>query len=104
MTQHTQHEPIEIHTVAQFAEKYPAFSQGSLRWMIFQRDSNGLADSGALLWTGRTVRIDALAFFRWLRAQQRPTDLRAKLGANKPKERIRVPGSDDAPIDNREAA
>ena len=61
-------------TVSQFSEKHPAFTQGSLRHLIFQakpRESqrgkvsaNGL--DKALLRMGRRVFIDEQQFFEWL--------------------------------------
>lgn len=40
-----------------------------LRWMIFNRERNGLAASGALRRVGRRVLIEEAAFFRWVRGQ-----------------------------------
>lgn len=31
----------EYVTVAQLAQRYPAFSEGSIRWLIFNADTNG---------------------------------------------------------------
>lgn len=64
-------------TVKQFSAKHPAFSEGSLRWLIFlskSRESsrgsiagNGLAV--ALVRVGRRVLICEESFFDWIREQ-----------------------------------
>ena len=53
----------QLFTVKQFAKTHPAFSQGSLRWLIFNEMTNGLADSGAVLRVGSKVLIDEDRFF-----------------------------------------
>lgn len=52
--------------VRQLAEKQPALSEGSIRWLIFKSKENGLYDSGAVLRNGRTILIDEGKFFSWL--------------------------------------
>lgn len=71
-------QPRVLLTVRQFAEKHPAFSQGSLRNLIFLSESrasskgkipgNGL--DVALVRVGRKVLIDEAKFFSWIDAQQ----------------------------------
>ena len=66
-----------LSTVRQFSEKYPAFSQGSLRNLIYlstERYSskgkipgNGLAI--ALVRIGRKLLIDESKFFKWIELQ-----------------------------------
>jgi hypothetical protein len=66
-------------TVRQFAARHPAFTESSLRWLIFQSHSrasskgvipgNGL--HAALLRIGRRVLIDETRFFEWVAAQQK---------------------------------
>jgi hypothetical protein len=56
-------------TVAQFAEKQPAFTGASLRALIFNENSNGLAKSGAVIRIGRKVLINEELFFGWVQAQ-----------------------------------
>jgi hypothetical protein len=51
-------------TVRQFCAGHPAFTEGSVRWLLFNRDTNGLAV--ALVKKGRRIWIDADAFFEWL--------------------------------------
>lgn len=46
------------------ASMYP--TEASIRWLIFNEKTNGLADSGAILRQGRTVLIDEDRFFAWL--------------------------------------
>ncbi len=58
-------------TVSQFSIKHPAFPEGGLRYRIFHADSNGLAESGAIIRNGRRVLIDEQRFFDWLRTSQR---------------------------------
>lgn len=38
-----------LSTVRQFAAKHPEFPAGGIRWAIFNADSNGLAESGAIV-------------------------------------------------------
>lgn len=66
-------------TVRQFSEKHPAFTQGSIRQLIFrsrsrQTSRGNLAGNGlnvALVRLGRKVLIDEVKFFEWLDSQQR---------------------------------
>jgi hypothetical protein len=59
----------KLMTVKQFAEAYPVFSEASLRWMLFKRDTNGLVESGAVFQLGRRVLINAVKFSKWLERQ-----------------------------------
>jgi len=45
------------------------FSEGQLRWWIFQRSENGLAATGAVVRVGRRVYIDGDRFEKWIDAQ-----------------------------------
>jgi hypothetical protein len=56
-------------TINQFSEKYPAFTRGGLRALIFNENSNGLADAGAIVRIGRKVLISESNFFGWVAAQ-----------------------------------
>ncbi len=82
-----------LHTVAQFADRFNAWSQPSIRNLILNSadrissrgervSGNGLASSGAIVRVGRRVLIDEQAFFRWIAAQQRSV---VKLNAPRPK-------------------
>jgi len=46
-----------LSTVNQFSTKHPAFTNGGLRALIFNEESNGLAKSGAIVRIGRKVLI-----------------------------------------------
>ena len=60
-----------FHTVNQFVERFPAWSTGSVRWLIFRGRENGLEASGAIVRMGRRIRIDETRFFDWVREQSR---------------------------------
>ena len=74
----TQTLPPTLLTVRQFSEKHAAFSQSSLRNLIFLSESrktskgtipgNGL--DIALVRLGRKVLIDESKFFQWIDSQQ----------------------------------
>lgn len=49
-------------TVRQFAERHPAFSIGSLRWLRFNEEHNGF--SSVFVTVGRRVLINEGEFFR----------------------------------------
>jgi len=55
-------------TVKQLADRSPAFSENSLRWMIFCSEATGL--DRALIKRGRRVLIDVPEFERWLESQR----------------------------------
>ena len=50
-----------LYTVKQFPTVEPAFSEGSLRWLIFQNKEK-LVDEGAIIFVGRKVLIDRPQF------------------------------------------
>lgn len=54
-----------ILTVRQFCDRFPAFTQGSIRWLIFRAEENGLGT--ALVRIGRRVLIDVDEFFWWIK-------------------------------------
>ena len=56
-----------LSTVRNFSQKYPAFPEGGLRHRLFHAETNGLAESGAIVRNGRRVLIDEERFFEWLR-------------------------------------
>ena len=53
-------------TVRQFAGAYPAFSQGSLRDLIFFADFNGLSKFDPIRRVGAKVLINVDKFFQWV--------------------------------------
>lgn len=57
---------MKLMTVRQLAEAQPAFSESSLRWLLFNAHTNGLDDSGAIVRIGRRVLIDVDKFGVWI--------------------------------------
>ncbi|MCX7091899.1 MAG: hypothetical protein NTY50_00390 [Methylobacter sp.] len=60
-----------LSTVNQFTAKQPAFTRASLRALIFNENTNGLAKSGAIVRIGRKVLIDEAKFFTWIQSQNK---------------------------------
>jgi hypothetical protein len=70
---------VQPHTVKQFSTKYPAFTEASLRALVFAAEprystkglipGNGLIEAGAIVRIGRKVLIDEDCFFQWIRTQ-----------------------------------
>ncbi len=58
----------DLRTVKQLASMNPAFSEASLRWLLFQAEKNGL--DRAVVKVGSRVLIDVPIFERWLEAQR----------------------------------
>ena len=57
-----------LRTVRQLCEEYPKlFTEGRLRWLIFNADTNGFAD--CIVRMGRRVFIDTTALTGWLKRQ-----------------------------------
>jgi hypothetical protein len=52
--------------VAQFCEQNPAFSQASMRWLIFNSAANGMDAAGVILRVDRRVLIDVERFHNWV--------------------------------------
>jgi len=57
-------------TVRQFAERHPFLTESSLRFQIFNRASNRLELSGAIVRLGRKILIDEERYFAWVDSQQ----------------------------------
>lgn len=53
-------------SVELFNKKHPAFPIGTIRHLIFNKESNGLQEAGAIFKMGRRVLIKESAFFAWL--------------------------------------
>ena len=76
--QSSQIQPRTLLSVRQFADKHPAFPQGSLRNLIFLAETrktsrgtiNGNGLDVALMRIGRKLLIDEAKFFEWIDAQQ----------------------------------
>lgn len=56
-------------TVPQLCGKYPAFTQPAIRWLLFNRATNGL--DAVVVQLGRRVLIDEAEFVGWLRSQRK---------------------------------
>ena len=54
-----------LRTVAQQASMGP-FTEPQIRWWIFNSESNGMKDAGAIVRIGRRVYIDEEGFENWL--------------------------------------
>jgi hypothetical protein len=57
-----------FHTVPQLAAKFPAFTEGGLRWLVFNAKYNGFQQ--VIVRVGRRVLIDETRFVEWLRNQR----------------------------------
>lgn len=55
-------------TVKQFCARHLAFTEGGVRYDIFNEKTNGLAESGAVVRHGRKVLINEEKWFAWLEA------------------------------------
>jgi hypothetical protein len=55
-------------TVPDTAKKYPAFTEGGLRWLLFNREQNGF--DRCVVRVGRRVLIDEVELVGWLRDQR----------------------------------
>jgi hypothetical protein len=58
-------------TVLQFTEKHKAFTVGGIRGLIFNEETNGLAESGAIVRIGRKVLLHEPKFFDWVQDQNK---------------------------------
>ena len=58
-------------TVTQFCEAYRAFKIGGIRSQLFNQDSNGLKQSGAIVRNGRKILIKPQKYFEWMEAQSK---------------------------------
>lgn len=56
-------------TVRQWAQRNPAFSEASLRWLVFKAADNGLDKAGAVRRVGRRVLIIGERFNAWMDTQ-----------------------------------
>ena len=54
----------DLRTVKQVARERPVFTVASLRWLIFNAETNGL--DSALVRIGRRVLIDLERFDQWI--------------------------------------
>ena len=56
-----------LKTVRQFAEDQPALTEAGIRWDLANRHTNGLEESGAIVYRGRRILIDHDAYISWMR-------------------------------------
>ena len=81
---------MSFYTVREMSMRYPAFSQGSFRWLIFNEHTNGFHKCVVRPQGIRKVLIDELEFLKWLKANPKQNfeiddnSLEPKLN-NKPK-------------------
>ena len=55
----------------QLAAEHPdKLSESQLRWLIKQRQHNGLKESGAVLKVGRRIYLNKRRFLKWLLSQK----------------------------------
>lgn len=54
-------------TVKQIPEHYPAFTESSIRWLIFNKNTNGFAKCVRKI--GRKIIIDTNDFEQWIYEQ-----------------------------------
>jgi len=63
-----------LETVKTLTEKHPGLiKEGGLRWEIFNKDRNGLAESRAIIKHGGKVLIDSDLYFYWLSTPRETT-------------------------------
>lgn len=55
-----------LFTVPQLAHAEPALKEGSIRYDVHNRNRNGLAESGALVYRGSRILIHRELYLRWL--------------------------------------
>ena len=69
---------MKLKTVTQFSKSNEAFPEGGLRWLIHNKHSNGLLESGAIIKLGGRILIDEDRFMPWVEthntAIQKSTD------------------------------
>jgi hypothetical protein len=68
-------------TVAIFCKNHTAFKPGGVRSWIFNEETNGLKESGAVVRVGRKVLINDSLFFDWIESQNqgsKPVDVMNK--------------------------
>ena len=66
--------PNNLDTVQSLVRKNPdVLKEGGIRWQIFNEDTNGLKESGAIMRVGngkrKKVLIDTDKYFQWLCSQ-----------------------------------
>lgn len=59
---------MSFYTVKEMSMRYPSFSEGSFRWLIFNADKNGFDKCVFRPPSIRKVLIDELEFLKWLKS------------------------------------
>lgn len=54
--------------VPQLAQRQPALTVGGIRGWIFNEETNGLKDSGAIIRIGKKLMIDEGKFIEWIKS------------------------------------
>ena len=54
-------------SIKKFVQKYPTFTNGGIRQLIFYEQIHGLKRRGVVVKVGRRVLIDEEAFLAWIR-------------------------------------
>ena len=57
--------PRTLLTVKQMAAQHPGLAEGGIRWDLFNRDRNGLAESGAVIYRGSHILLDPDRYLSW---------------------------------------
>lgn len=55
-----------LRTISQFTQRYPAFSNGGIRSLLFYRGDDALK-AGAICRFGKRILIDEARFLEWVR-------------------------------------
>lgn len=69
-----------LYTVRQFCDRHEWARPGGIRHAIFHRDSNGLAQSGAIVRFGRKLLLDEARFVDWMRLCEPHRDSNCRTG------------------------
>jgi hypothetical protein len=72
-----------LYRPGKFVERHSGegWTDPSIRWLIFNSESNGLDAAGAIVRQGRRVFIDEVKFFAWLRSSRVTTGRRESAAA-----------------------
>ena len=70
----------KLRSISQFASG-SAFTEAQLRWFVFNAESNGLLQAGAIARIGRRVYLDEQGFDRWLQSQNPALRSAAEVGS-----------------------
>jgi len=58
-----------LKSIKNFTQDNKSFTEGGMRSLIFNEETNGLKESGAILRVGRKILIDEPKFYDWIKAQ-----------------------------------